>query len=91
METFRIHQQESVPSASVAVSEMLKRSRLSVQKGFDYGGVVQKRVGVQLAVSTNNRWSRPTRITTDDQREAGLVIEANMCPKGDEGEWCLFA
>lgn len=83
METFRIHQQESVPSASVAVSEMLKRSRLSVQKGFDYGGVVQKRVGVQLAVSTNNRWNWSMHITTDDQREAGPAIEANMRSKGD--------
>ena len=83
METFRNHQQGSVPSASAAVGEMLKRSRLSVQKRFDHGRVVQKRVGVQLAVSTNNRWNRPMRITTDDQGEAGPAIEANMRQKGD--------
>jgi len=83
METFPIRQQGSVPSASAAVGEMLKRSRLSVQKRFDHGRVVQKRVGVQLAVSTNNRWNSPMRITTDDQGEAGPAIEANMRPKGD--------
>lgn len=87
METFRIHQQGNVLSASVAVTEMLKRSRLSVQKRFDFGGVVQKRVGVQLAVSTNNRWNRPMRITTDDQREAGPAIEANVRLKGDYDGW----
>ena len=57
-----------------------------MQKRFGHGKVVQKRVGVQLAVSTNNRWSRPMRITTDDQGEDGLAIEANMRPKGDDGE-----
>jgi len=57
---------------------------------FGYGRVVQNRVDVQLAVSTNNRWSRPMRITTDDQGEAGLVIEANIRPKGDDGELCPF-
>jgi hypothetical protein len=41
-------------------------------------GRVQNRVGVQLAVSTNNHWGWPMRITTDDQGEAGPAIEANM-------------
>jgi hypothetical protein len=53
---------------------------------FDKSRVVQKRVGVQLAVSMNNRWSRPMRITTDGQGDAGLAIEANMRSKGDDGE-----
>ena len=70
---------------------MLKGSRTSVAKRFGDGRVVQKRVGVQLAVSTNNRWSRPMRITTDDQGEAGSAIEANMRPKGDDGERGSFA
>ncbi len=64
----------------------VKKKQDECAKRFDYGRVVQKRVGVQLAVSTNNRWSRPMRITTDDQGEAGLAIEANMRPKGDDGE-----